>query len=464
MRAEAHIENAAPQAAEGSGGGAVKRGRITLANLPQHRKRLLRGVLLGSLALHVVAMLIFGGIKLVQYFTTEETVFEVPPPTRTYEPRQVELKVKVQKRQRSSSRPAVVPRMVSSRPSNLSLPEIKVDPKLVTTTFQPQFKPVTGKGLGAGLGTGYGTSGFGEGVSNINFFDLQARGERIAILVDISISMVEEIRGGPAGFNRVRQRLNKVVEAIRDGTLFSVIVFADAASVMSPKMVYSSHETRNQAKQFLSQFNVPGNYGLENGNFTPSVTGVRATGGTTRLDLALSAAMEQGADTILILSDGLPKVDKPPSREALDAHREKLEQWRAANEGAIRAYEAAAANAPMRRVWVPPRAARPARPAELKEGSRPDPGAPARAGYWTEEKHITVRKPKPPEAPKSTRWQLSDFVEHMKLIYESEYKPKGYKEPQVSCIGYMIDKEGSSFLNGLAKRYKGQYRLVRRLR
>ena len=122
--------------------------------LNSRRRKLLYGILFGSLAVHVFALAVFGSIKLVQYLTKEEVVFEAPPPSKTYEPRKVELKVKVQKRQRSSSRPAVVPRMLSTRPSNISLPEIKVDPKVVSTTFQPKFKAVSGKGMGAGLGTG----------------------------------------------------------------------------------------------------------------------------------------------------------------------------------------------------------------------------------------------------------------------------------------------------------------------
>ena len=437
--------------------------RLRLGGLSVRRRRLLQGVLLASLGLHLLAMLIFGGIRLVQYFTEEETVFEVPPPARTYEPRKVELKVKVQRRQRSSSRPAVVPRMVSSRPSQLAFPEIKVDPKLVTTTFQPKFKAVSGKGLGAGLGTGYGTSGFGEGVSAINFFDIQTRGERIAVLVDVSVSMVEEERGGPAGFNRVRERLNQVVKALKDGTLFSVIVFADACSVMSPKMVYAGNETRAQARQFLAGFNVAGRYGLESGNFTPGNTGLRATGGTTRLDLALSAAMGQLADTILIISDGLPEVVKPVDPAALEAHRQQVAQWRTTHAAAIRAHEEAVASAPATRVWVPPQAARPPGKAPLKEGARPDPGAPAREGYWSTVRDVPAG-PQAPSPPQAGRWSLADFIEHMTLIYEADYKPKSLKEPQVNCIGYQINREGGEFLNGLAKRYRGQYRLVRKLR
>ena len=66
--------------------------------LNSKRRKLLYGILMGSLAVHVFALAVFGSIKLVQYLTKEETVFEAPPPSKTYEPRKVELKVKVQKR------------------------------------------------------------------------------------------------------------------------------------------------------------------------------------------------------------------------------------------------------------------------------------------------------------------------------------------------------------------------------
>lgn len=432
--------------------------------LERKRKSLLYYILMGSLAVHVFGLLVFGSIKLAEYLTREEVVFEAPPPSITYEPRKIELKVKVQKNQRSSSRPAVVPRMTSTRPSNISMPEIKVDPKVVTTSFQPKFKAVSGKGMGAGLGTGYGTSGFGEGVSSINFFGLSAKGERIAVLVDVSVSMVEEERGGPAGFERVRERLGQVVKSLKDGTLFTVIAFADGCSTMSDKMVYASNDTRAKARDFLNGFNTEGNYGLDHGNFSGTSAGLRATGGTTRLDLAISAAMMQGADTIMIISDGLPEVEKGLDEKALAAHQQQVSQWYAAHQAELDAYDRAAANAPTKRVWVPPQPARPpSNPKILKEGVKPDPGAPAREGYWTEVKQIGAR-PSPPSMPKAGRWTLNDFVQHMNMLYEAEYKPKSLKMPQVHCIGYQIDKQGGAFLNDLARRFKGQYRLVRKLR
>jgi hypothetical protein len=428
------------------------------------RRRMLRLVLFISLCIHLLAGAIFGGVVLVTTMMKEEVVFVAPPPVQTYEPRKVELKVKVQQKQRSSSRPQVVPRMVSARPANITLPDIKVDPKLVTTTFQPKFKAVSGIGMGVGLGTGYGTSGFGQGVSQVNFFGIKATGERIAVCVDVSVSMVEDERGGMAGFLRVKQRVNEVVNAIKEGTLFNVIAFADGCSILEgDKMLYANPESRTRAKRFLDPFNTEGHYGLDAGNFTGIASGLKGLGGTTRLDLAISAAMAQGADTILVISDGLPKVQKGFSDAQIANHRAQVAAWQQANAGAVEAARAAAANAPTRRVWVPEQAARPPSKGALKEGQRPDPGAPARPGHWAEVRDAPA-VPHPPGMPEAGFWTLSDFCQHIDMIYKDVYVQKGLKMPKLHCIGYQIDKEGHSFLEKLSLQYKGQFRLVNRMR
>ncbi len=428
------------------------------------RRRTLRLVLLASLGIHLVAGAIFGGHILWEALSREETVFEAQPPTRTYEPRKVELKVKVQQKQRSSSRPQIVPRIVSAKPSAVALPDIKVDPKLVTTTFQPKFKAVSGIGLGVGLGTGYGTSGFGQGVSQVNFFGIQAVGERIAICVDVSVSMVEAERGGPPGFLRVKQRVGDVVDSLKEGTLFNVIVFADACSALdSEKMVYANPENRTRAKQFLEPINTEGNWGHEYGNITDTQRGLKSSGGSTRLDLAITAAMLQGADTFLIISDGLPLVRHALSEQQLEAHRNRVAQWHKANAATVEAYDRAAAAAPTRKVWVPPQAARPPSKGPPREGQKADRGSPGHAGYWTEVRDIGPR-PSPPGAPRPGEWTYGDFNNHISLLYKEIYVEKGLKLPRIHCIGYQIDKEGGAFLKKLAAQYKGQFRLVRRLR
>jgi len=435
------------------------------------RKRMLRLVLAGSLTVHLLGALIFGSIVLVNSMAKEETVFEAPPPIRTYEPRKVELKVKVQQKQRSSSRPQVVPRMVSSRPSSISLPNIKVDPKLVTTTFQPKFKAVSGTGMGVGVGTGYGTSGFGTGVSQVNFFGIKAGGERIAICVDVSVSMVEVERGGPTSFMRVKQRVNKVIDALKDGTLFNVIVFADGCSVLNRnKMLYSNSESRTSAKRFIAPFNSDGQWGHSSGNFGSYSKGLPSAGGTTRLDLAISAAMSQGADTIMVISDGLPAVRKVHSPEQIAAFQKRLAAWQQQNAGAVAAYNtasrAAAASATSSKVWIPPRPARPPSKGPPREGHKPFPGSPATKGHWKIVRNSGGggHRPSPPKMPGAGNWSLSDFVQHITLIYKAVYVEKGLKEPRIHCIGYKIDNSGRDFLKKLAEHYKGQFRLVNRLK
>lgn len=458
--------------------------------LSRKRQQQLSLVFVISGVLHVVGLLVFGGWIIMRSRPEQVTMFKTPPPSRKYDPRKLEHRVKIKKRQRSSSRPSMIPRIVSMKMSQLALPEIKMDPKLVHTTFQPKFKAVSGKGLGAGLGTGYGTHGFGVGVSAFNFFGIHARGEKIAILVDVSVSMVEEQRGGVAGYWRVKQRLGQVIDALAEGTLFNLVVFADAASILEPKsMIIANNKNKKRSKLYLQPFNTVGNWGHDQGNLRASSKGKHAAGGTTRLDLALTGAFMQGADTILIISDGAPKVRKTWGPEQMQAFRNRQADWGRENAGRIAAWnqanaahQAAVASVPVQtvseRVWVPPTPAVPPRPPSKsppKEGQAPDrgdPGRPAQPGHWQIVHHRTGGgggpgpgpAPSPPPIPDPGWWTLADFIEHLTVLHKDMYLKKGKKPPQIHCIGYQIDDEGHAFLTALAKQYHGQYRRVRTLR
>ncbi len=435
--------------------------------LSAQRRKTLRLVIIASVAAHLGIMIIFGSYKIYQTLVPEKTVFVTPPAQKTYEPRKLEFKVKVQKQQRSSSRPSMIPRMVTTKASSIVLPEIKMDPKIVKTSFQPKFKAVSGVGLGAGLGTGYGIGGFGAGVAQFDFFGIKGRGDKIAILVDVSVSMVEDERGGLKGYDRVRDRIGKVVQALAEGAMFNIIVFADAASAYEKAMVVATEDQKTKARQFLRSFNTAGNYGLTSGNLQSSAIGTPAAGGTTRLDLALTAAFEQGADTILIISDGLPKVGKVITDAMAQTHAANVQRWQKDNASAVAAYDAAASSAPAvtEKVWIPPQAARPAKTTGLKEGQAPDPGSPAVEGHWEMRTRGGTPHAPRPQAPRLEPgwWTLNDFLQHFKILHEALYVKKGRKLPVVHAIGYGIDPEGNDFLRGLTETYKGRYRRVTRV-
>jgi hypothetical protein len=352
--------------------------------------------------------------------------------------------------------------MLSAKPSDFALPEIKSNPKVVKTSFQPKFKEVTGTGLGVGLGTGYGVGGFGMGVSAFNFFGIRGRGDKIAILVDVSVSMVEEKAGGPAGYERVKRRIEQVVDALSDAALFNLIVFGDASSALEKELVIGSKANKTKAKEFIRPFNTPGNWGLSNGNLKPAAIGLQPAGGTTRLDLALTAAFEQGADTILIISDGIPRVQKSYTDQDYQQYQQKRQEWTAQNQKAIQQFDSNPGDTPAaEKVWIPPTPARPPSKLPPKEGQAPDMGSPAREGHWQVVSHNNrPGRPQPPPMPDAGWWTLPDFVEHFKLLHEAYYLKKGKKTPIVHCIGYQIDEEGGAFLKGLTRQYKGQYRRV----
>ncbi len=432
-------------------------------NMSDRMRQQLASLITISLLIHVVGLAGFGSWVVMRALREERTTFVAPPPLKTYQPRQLEHKVKVQKRQRSASRPALTPRMVAMKESSFALPEINVNAKTVKTSFQPNFKQVSGVGLGAGLGTGYGLGGFGMGVSQFDFFGIKGRGDRIAILVDVSESMAEEEKGGEKGFARVKRKLGEVVDALSEQALFNIVVFADAASTYKSDMIIANKENKAGAKSFIMPYNTGGNWGLTSGNVRPSSLGLQARGGTTRLDLALTAAFEQNADTILIISDGLPRVAKELSSGEQAAWNARMEQWSRDNAGAMAAHakameryqqDMAKANIKTKqvKVWVPGR--------ERREGQA------AVEAHWetrtvTEGAPPRPAGPQPPQMPDSMKWwTLEDFIKHFTALHTELYVKKGKKLPVVHTIGYEIDKDGGEFLRSFTKSYKGQYRRV----
>lgn len=439
---------------------------------------MLRRSLLGSLVFHGSLLLIAAVFVISNIFYNRESTFVgQPPPMKSYEPRKLEFKVKVSKQQRSSSRPSMAPRLVSTRTTaSITMPEIKMDAKAVKTSFQPKFKAFGGTGLGSGLGTGYGLSGFGNGVSAFDFFGIRGRGDRIAILVDVSISMVEDDKGGPRGYARVKNRINEVIDALNAGAMFNIIVFADAASAFETNVVVATEDNKTKAKMFLRGFNTEGNYGLTSGNLQPANIGIPTAGGSTRLDIALTAAFEQGADTILIISDGKPMVKKGVTAQQIQAHSQMVQAWQQQNQGALAAYEAQmaqmatvpAAPAISERVWIPPTPARAPRKGGLKEGQAVDQGSPAIEGHWEVRTHHAAgpagpARPTPPPMADPGMWTLTDFIQHFNILQEKYYSGKGKKPPVVHAIGFAIDKEGNSFLKQLAEMYHGRYRRVAKI-
>ena len=109
-------------------------------------------------------------------------------------------------------------------------------------------------GLGTGLGSGTGSGGLGLGTSTVSFFGIQAAGERIAFIVDLSRSMVEDDKGGLNGINVLKSELKNMVEKLNDGTFFNLIFFDDNVDIFKPQLVIANTWTKKEADTFISPY------------------------------------------------------------------------------------------------------------------------------------------------------------------------------------------------------------------
>jgi len=136
----------------------------------------LTAVLLISLALHVVAVLIFGTIKFVSEVLREETVFEAAPvaPPPQNEP---EYTVNLQQRNQSTPPPRP-PAIVVNNPSELDIPALDIDVNVDSSA-------VYGRGGG---GFGSGLAGVREMAVSANLFGATVTAKNLGVVLDVSRS------------------------------------------------------------------------------------------------------------------------------------------------------------------------------------------------------------------------------------------------------------------------------------
>ncbi len=224
------------------------------------RKQPLLGTFSISVLIHAAMIALLGGVVVFKVLERPPAQFKPPPPpakVTKLEPRKLQHKIKIREQQQNSGRPRVSPRLTANRVSGISLPEIEVDPMAepVKTNIRKSLgKNFSKDGLGTGFGSGTGSGGLGLGTSTVSFFGINAKGERIAFIIDLSRSMVEDEKGGLNGIVVLKNELKKMVEKLNDGTFFNLIFFDDSVDIFKPKLVVAKSDTKKEADAFISPY------------------------------------------------------------------------------------------------------------------------------------------------------------------------------------------------------------------
>ena len=475
-----------------TGGGSPKKGQKKSGgnrSFLEKYKSLFGGSLFLAVAFHVLLLLGFGSYTLFKGsaprmpFTSEGGVpaedvgMEAPPEAapETMEDTPVE----------SASAPSDAPALETDTVlavSGMTSPSMSFHaaPPVLAPSTAPGSDPALSKPAGRSTGK----------VSAVNFFGVQGEGTNVYFVVDLSDSMLEEQRGGVAGFAVVKNNLRQMIRSLDEGTRFNVVAFgASGADLFQPAGVPASAEMKKGAEDFISRYNLSSEKkGTIDNKYRPKIPefglikGDKDTGQiTTRLDLGLLAAFEGLADTIFLITDGKAPVvaedrREEAKREMKDAaissadrakYEKEVAEWR-------KDYEKYAAEMKEYREKYKDLLAKKDQKiaeakakggGEVKEGAGVDygvkiPGLP--------NPPQAPRQPTPPQAKSGGKaiqqagevYDEAALIRRIQEVYTEFYKKSDAPTPSIHTVGYMSKPDETRFLQVLAARNKGTFKAI----
>lgn len=246
-----------------------------------------------SVVVHLVGLLILGGLTIYQVTAQEETEFDAPPRPPEKPIEQVKIRIARDMKKSSAPRQVIqVKNIADMNPMDIALPQITGTERV-----------------------GFGTSKYAGGMSmmsgipSITFFGLESKASTIVFVVDVSGSMIMEQRGED-GFKKVADEILRVVQSIEESgakVKFNIVGFAKEVDKLSGSLVNADSQNVKRAERWLRD-NDPAKAIKKFG----SVKEIKwdkfkdAYHKGTRADLGLKSAFAMNPEQIIFLSDGEP--------------------------------------------------------------------------------------------------------------------------------------------------------------
>lgn len=274
----------------------------------------LASVLLVSLALHVVAIAVFGTIKLVSEVFREETVFEAapiaPPPQKEPE---YTVNLKQQTRDTPPPRP---PTIVVNNPNELDIPALDIDVNVESNS-------VYGRGGG---GFGGGLAGIREMTITANLFGKQIEANKLGVILDVSFS--------------THNVLSAVIDEIQKSFPDAIIVFAPGCAIddrkneivlvkdyerISKKYQGGGYHATNFIQRLLGRedFKKIWERTRRKGNGHVLFSELRGQNGLSGCDVAMKFLADEGADAIYWFADFDDAINKERAEKVAGYLRRK---------------------------------------------------------------------------------------------------------------------------------------------
>jgi hypothetical protein len=299
-----------------------------------NRRGVVVSLLLISLALHLVGLTLFGLWVVAQRFAKPEAVFEVREILKIPLAETREHRLNVAAHEAAAPKPALLDKIVSTRPALVNLPELprfdaqKMLPLDPSELVSDQLASLTGSaGFGSGLGGALGGLGGSGKASTFSFLGLKAEGRRLVLLFDVSGSVVNKAAASGMPLVRIKEETLKLINGLPAGARFGLIQFVRNYKPFQKDLAPVTPAVRNQAREWLeTEWNESGQMPRGGrGVISPEPNGLVAV---------LDAAFAQNPDVIFLLSDGdfwqtYPRDRRIPQEE-IEAKVRELQRGRSA--------------------------------------------------------------------------------------------------------------------------------------
>ena len=300
----------------------------------------------------MVHVLLIGGAAAIivqKNVIDKDETFVATNPRESVADKQREYRVQNARQRAGASRPSdpvSVERIISTAENALQMPAMPDLPSMQAVGV-PGFGPM-GPGMGIDAGKSIATSVNNDSrispraFTPIDFLGLNQNVNKVVFVVDTSTGIMEPIKGGFKAFSIIREEIMRLVARLPLGAQFNVILFRDGGGPESIEVnLYKrelSQATSENKKDFF-EWMTPVNAKLD--NFGPA-SATRRTGWRrkplptdTGVDPLLSpptwaraahAALEQGPDTIFIITATEGRVLRNVSEQELTKRRAQMEK------------------------------------------------------------------------------------------------------------------------------------------
>ncbi len=286
-----------------SGKNAVsKKGRSELDSekaVENRRRGMIFSVIIGSIIVHVIALILFGLWTVARYWKQPEAVFEVKKLVKI-PPRIPEQKMNLLQHEAMTPKPVFTDKLASIRPIDFALPDlptVDMDQMLPLDPAELISDQVAGlvgtAGLGRGLGRGLGGAGGSGAGKGLVFFGMQTEGERIVLLFDVSSSVVNKALSAGIPLERVKQETLKLIEGLPITSRFTMIQFTQNFKSFSSELLAATDGNKKAARKWVND------EWVESG----TMSGRSVVSNPRGLAAVLEEAFRMKPDLIFLISD-----------------------------------------------------------------------------------------------------------------------------------------------------------------